>query len=166
MVFLSVSLSSRPCQSSSLFLSTKHKLDQPRPCMLSITIATKRDLLPSQKRVTEEIWQVYFGSLWDAFIDDGVAKRFKNSNGCQETGRGGHFSKRSGPAMCLQDFAGAWVYNVPPPPPLAFGAQKSLVGMRLKTTFPRLKFQKMANFVHILHTKSIAIQATIAGGTF
>ena len=85
LVFLSVSLSSRPCQNSSLLpFHEAQAWSAAALHALYLNIATKLDLLPSQKRVTEEIWQAYFGSLWDAYIDNSVAKWFKNSNGCQE----------------------------------------------------------------------------------
>ena len=84
------------------FLSTRHMLGQPRSSTLFIAIATNLDLIPSQKRVSEAIGRHTFAVFGINHVDDRVAKRFKNSNGCKETGRGRHFSKRPGPQCAWQ----------------------------------------------------------------
>ena len=108
MVFLLVSWSSRPRQNWSLLPfheaqawtsaaalhALYHSSDETGPFTLS-------------KKGFWGIWQAYFGSLWHAYIDDSVAKRFKNSNGFLETGRGRHFSKRPGPQCAWETCDGA-----------------------------------------------------------
>ena len=49
------------------------------------------------KRVSEAFGRHTLAVFGMHHVDDSVVKRFKMSNGCQETGRGRHFSKRPGP---------------------------------------------------------------------
>ena len=102
MIFLLVSWSSRPRQYSSLLPFHEAQAWSAAALHALYHYSDKTGPFTQSKKGYWGIWQTNFASLWHAFIDDSVAKRFKNSNGCHETGRGRHFSKRPGPQCAWQ----------------------------------------------------------------
>ena len=97
LVFLLVSLSTLPRQNSSLLPFHEAHAWSAVVFHALYHYSDELDLIPSQKRVSEAFGRHTLAVFGMHHVDDSVAKRFKNSNGCQETDRGRHFSKRPGP---------------------------------------------------------------------
>ena len=102
MIFLLVSWSSCPRQYSSLLPFHEAQAWSAAALHALYHYSDETGPFTQSKKGYWGIWQANFASLWHAFIDDSVAKRFKNSNGCHETGRGRHFSKRPGTQCAWQ----------------------------------------------------------------
>ena len=102
LVFLMVSLSARPRQNSSLL--PFHETHAWSAAVLHALYHYSDETGPftQSKKGFWGIWQANFGSIWHASRQWQRGQAIQNSNGCQETGRGRHFSKRPGPQFAWQ----------------------------------------------------------------